>query len=422
MDQLDLDTILEREDIIQKILSFLKDFDENKKKLLTMRGLYLYGSSGIGKTQLIKNILKNNNYDMIYYDASDVRNKSIIENITYNTMSDVNVLSMFQKNKKKIVIVMDEIGGMNTGDKGGINQLIKLIRQKKTKNQKKEKYTLNPIICISNVQVDKKILELRKVCQEVEVKEPSDSQISKIIKNIIPNLSHDECEKLTSYVNHDLRKVNFVYNLYKNDNIDFLYNHHEIFKGKYFENDTKHLVKKLISNKYSIEEHNEIISETDRTSIALLFHENIIDTFNNKNNKKFKVIDYYTKFLDNICFADYMDRITFQKQIWCFNEITSLIKTFYNNKLLHENIKSIDIPQDIRFTKVLTKYSTEYNNSLFLQGLCQKLQMGLSDLKHFFIYLKSKYELEEIYTMLEMYDITNLEINRAFRFYNFLEV
>ena len=57
MDQLDLDTILEREDIIQKILSFLKDFDENKKKLLTMRGLYLYGSSGIGKTQLIKNMI-----------------------------------------------------------------------------------------------------------------------------------------------------------------------------------------------------------------------------------------------------------------------------------------------------------------------------------------------------------------------------
>ena len=152
----------------------------------------------------------------------------------------------------------------------------------------------------------------------------------------------------------------------------------------------------------------------------MLFHENIIDTFNNKNNKKIKVIDYYTKFLDNICLADYMDRITFQKQIWCFNEITSLIKTFYNNKLLHENIKNIDIPQDIRFTKVLTKYSTEYNNSLFLQGLCQKLQMGLSDLKHFFIYLKSKYEVEEIYTMLEIYDITNLEINRAFRFYNFL--
>ncbi len=36
---------------------------------------------------------------------------------------------------------MDEIDGMNSGDKGGINTLIKLIRPKKTKKQKKEEIT-----------------------------------------------------------------------------------------------------------------------------------------------------------------------------------------------------------------------------------------------------------------------------------------
>ena len=34
---------------------------------------------------------------------------------------------------------MDEIDGMNSGDKGGINSLIKLIRPKKTKNKKRNK-------------------------------------------------------------------------------------------------------------------------------------------------------------------------------------------------------------------------------------------------------------------------------------------
>jgi len=33
---------------------------------------------------------------------------------------------------------MDEIDGMNNGDKGGINALIKLIRPKKTKKQKQD--------------------------------------------------------------------------------------------------------------------------------------------------------------------------------------------------------------------------------------------------------------------------------------------
>ena len=84
--------------------------------------------------------------------------------------------------------------------------------------------------------------------------------------------------------------------------------------------------------------------------------------------------------------------------------MTSLLKTFYNNKLLHENIKNRNIPEEIRFTKVLTKYSTEYNNSTFLQNLCQKLNIGLSDLKLLMITLKNNHSMEEIYKKLEMYD------------------
>ena len=50
-----------------------------------------------------------------------------------------------------------------------------------------------------------------------------------------------------------------------------------------------------------------------------------------------KTYPLYMKLLDNICYSDYIDRITFQKQIWQFNEMSSLIKTFYNNKIYHEN-------------------------------------------------------------------------------------
>ena len=117
------------------------------------------------------------------------------------------------------------------------------------------------------------------------------------------------------------------------------------------------------------------MNETDRTIVGLLWHENIIDMLNKiPNNKSFP---FYTKILDNICFADYIDRITFQKQIWQFNEMSSLIKTFYNNKLFHEEYpkKTKFNPSEVRFTKVLTKYSTEYNNYLFIQNLCFTMSM-----------------------------------------------
>jgi hypothetical protein len=124
------------------------------------------------------------------------------------------------------------------------------------------------------------------------------------------------------------------------------------------------------------------------------------------------------KQLDNVCFADYIDRITFQKQIWQFNEMSSLIKTFKNNKQYHEtlgknNKYSIN---EIRFTKVLTKYSTEYNNSLFIQKLCQKLGMDKKDLIGFFNEVKNKNEENEIIVLLDNYDITKLDINRIYRY------
>ena len=80
------------------------------------------------------------------------------------------------------------------------------------------------------------------------------------------------------------------------------------------------------------------MNETDRTIVGLLWHENIIDVLG--KTKKEEVVPFYLDILDNMCFADYIDRITFQKQIWQFNEMSSLIKTFKNNKIYHDTFES----------------------------------------------------------------------------------
>ena len=158
------------------------------------------------------------------------------------------------------------------------------------------------------------------------------------------------------------------------------------------------------------------MNETDRTSVGLLWHENIIDVIDKIDKKQ--SIPFYINQLENICFADYIDRITFQKQIWQFNEMSSLIKTFKNNKMYHEHFqkKQKYNPTEVRFTKVLTKYSTEYNNSLFIQKLCQKLGMDKKDLFGFFIDLKNNSEDSEIVTLLENYEIGKLDVNRIYRY------
>jgi hypothetical protein len=73
-------------------------------------------------------------------------------------------------------------------------------------------------------------------------------------------------------------------------------------------------------------------------------------------------------------------------------------------------------PTEVRFTKVLTKYSTEYNNSLFIQKLCQRLGMDKRDLFGFFIDLRNNYEDNEICGLLENYEIGKLDVNRIYRY------
>ena len=185
---------------------------------------------------------------------------------------------------------------------------------------------------------------------------------------------------------------------------------------KSYNDDTKKITNKLINKYFSIDEHTNVMNETDRTSVGLLWHENIIDVLE-KTDKSIS-IPFYIKQLDNICFADYIDRITFQKQIWQFNEMSSLIKTLKNNKMYHEQfkIKPIYNPPEVRFTKVLTKYSTEYNNSLFIQNLCQQLGMDKKDLIGFFAELKNNYDDTQILALFENYDISKLDINRIYRY------
>ena len=334
MEKINFNNILNREETANQIKDILIYFEKNKHILTTKRGIYIYGLPGTGKTLFATQILKDLNYDIIKYDAGDIRNKAIIDTITKQNMSDKNILSLFGKQTKKIAVIMDEIDGMNNGDKGGINSLIKLIRPKKTKRQKEEDISCVPIICIGNYHIDKKIRELIKVCNTFEIKAPNKKQISEIICKTMPEIKEPLLNNIVSFTQHDLRKLTSIYEIYKN-HFSILKNEiiQNIFKPKSCNEDSKQIASNLINNSYNLSDHNTIMNETDRTIVGLLWHENIIDALDKTNQQD--TIDIYKHLLDNICYADYIDRITFQKQIWLFNEMSSLLKTLYNNHIYH---------------------------------------------------------------------------------------
>lgn len=418
--------LLNRNSQAEEIKNFLKNIDISN--INSKRGIYLYGNSGIGKTIFMENILKEMNYNIIYYDVGDIKNKSILDEITNNNISSNSVISMFHKKPKKNIIFIDEIDAVNAGDKSGLNTLIKLIRPKKTKKQKMEKISLIPIVFIGNYYTDKKIKELIKVCYTVELKTPTDLEIKNILQHLIIDdrfSQHVYMNEMISFIQNDFRKLMILVDIFqnerfKNHNIYDILKH--IFCLKSHNENSKETVRNIMKDEYPIHDHIIILNESERTIIGLLWHENIVNGL--EKQKIETTVPFYLKQLENMCFSDYIDKITFQNQIWQFNEMSSLIKTFYNHQLYHRDISiSKDIyacdnkDTEIRFTKVLTKYATEYNNFLFIQYLCNQLNMDKKDLICFFMELKEKYsDYNDVLPIFENYEINKLNIQRIYRF------
>ena len=411
----DYNTILNRNHTYNQIKEELILFEKEKHNITQKRGFYIYGDSGSGKTKFVESLLESNEYFLVKFNAGDVRNKSIIDNITKENMNDTSVIDMFHKRKRKIAIIMDEIDGMNSGDKGGINSLIKLIRPKKTKKQKEEITTNIPVFCIGNGKIDKKMKELMKVCYIHKLDIPTKKEIANIIGLMWPNVTNQNSDLINQYVQNDLRKLNDLYETSKHCNIFNSENWGYLLNTKSYYEDAKEQTKIILNNKMSMHQHSNTLNETDRTIISLLLHENIVEILRNNNIEDIK---FYHKLLDNFCFGDYVDRITFQKQIWQFNEMSSLIKTYYNQYLLHSeyNPKKYN-PSEVRFTKVLTKYSTEYNNSIFIQTLCEKLNLDKKDmLLYFYRNIDKIHEDVFIEKMNNDYEICKLDIQRIGKF------
>ena len=258
-----------------------------------------------------------------------------------------------------------------------------------------------------------------KVCHVFELPYIGVPQLHEIVKIVMPATSVQCRSYIANNIQGDLRRVATLHAIYtkcpERVTMGLL---KTIMFPKCCNDDTKQITTKLFSTSHNIEDHNIIMNETDRTIVGLLWHENVIDILQNIPNKEY-AISMYLQFLANMCYSDYIDRITFQKQIWQFNELSSLMKTFYNSHILHNSagyVSENNALTSMRFTKVLTKYSTEYNNSTFIHNMCQQVGMDKKDMFLFFRSLSRDEHDECRVTLSDNYDITKLDINRIDRY------
>jgi replication factor C large subunit len=151
-------------DLVQKAVLWSKEWNKGRKQ----KPLLFFGQTGAGKTALVYLLARINSWDVFELNASDFRNKETIEKI----VSAAAMNASFSGEKR--VILLDEIDGLTSQDRGAIKAISKVLKE-----------TQNPIILTANdIYSDKKLLPLRNYCILMQFKKINYLSMAKRLKEI----------------------------------------------------------------------------------------------------------------------------------------------------------------------------------------------------------------------------------------------
>lgn len=146
-------------------------------------------------------------FEVIEFNASDTRSKKSLQSLVRESTISGSILGMFKKGKKsKKVLIMDEVDGMSSGDRGGSTELLDIIKK-----------TGIPIICICNDRTAPKMKSLANYCLDLKFRRylllirPTAQQLEKRMGVIAAkeglNLGANAIGELNQSTSGDIRQI-----------------------------------------------------------------------------------------------------------------------------------------------------------------------------------------------------------------------
>jgi replication factor C large subunit len=148
---------------IATIKEFIQNFPKTKK-----RALLLHGPAGTGKTSLALAAAKEFDLEVLELNASDLRNRAQLE----ERLKPASQNQSLFKNKGKLLL-MDEVDGVTGSDRGGIPELVRLIKE-----------TKHPIIMTCNDVWQSKLSPVRSQSQLIELRPLSTATIAALLTKV----------------------------------------------------------------------------------------------------------------------------------------------------------------------------------------------------------------------------------------------
>ncbi|KAI9281040.1 replication factor RFC1 C terminal domain-containing protein, partial [Sporodiniella umbellata] len=214
-----IDEIVGNKELLKKITTWLyqwnhRSFDSkpNDKEIETCRGVIISGPPGVGKTTAAHLISSSCGYEPLELNASDVRNKKILEEALSGMMENRTMTEFFtgakKARKRKLILIMDEVDGMSAGDRGGSVELASQIKKSKI-----------PVICICNDIRSTKVAPLLKVCFDARFRRTPANQIRSRIMSIAHkeklDVKANAVDELVASTQNDIRQIINILSTYK---------------------------------------------------------------------------------------------------------------------------------------------------------------------------------------------------------------
>ncbi len=147
---------------VEKVLDWVKNWENQKTD-----SLLLHGEAGSGKTTLAHLVAKELNLEIFETNASDVRTKKALKNSLEKAVQQRSLTG-----RKKLVLI-DEVDGLSSKDRGGKSQIVKIIGKTKF-----------PIIMTANDAYANGMQTIRRKSNTVELKKVHTNSVNARLKQI----------------------------------------------------------------------------------------------------------------------------------------------------------------------------------------------------------------------------------------------
>ncbi|XP_014813288.1 PREDICTED: replication factor C subunit 1 isoform X2 [Calidris pugnax] len=336
----------------------------------------LSGPPGVGKTTTASLVCKELGYSYVELNASDTRSKNSLKEVVAESLNNTSIKEFCSGTSSSVsgkhVLIMDEVDGMaGNEDRGGIQELIGLIR-----------HTKIPIICMCNDRNHPKIRSLVHYCFDLRFQRPRLEQIKGAMMSIAfkegLKIPPPAMQEIILAANQDIRQVLHNLNMWCAKDKSLTYDEAKTDAGR-AKKDIKLGPFDVVRKVFATGEEASRMSLIDKSdlffhdySLAPLFvQENYVHVkpaAAGGNLKKHLVL--LSRAADSICDGDIVDKQIRSKQNWNLLPTQAIYASVLPGELMRGYMSQFPV-----FPSWLGKFSSTGKHDRIIQELAMHMSL-----------------------------------------------